>query len=240
MGPERHARHVVGAGVGVVAVTYGLGRYGYGLLLPDIRAAFDLSSGALGAIAAGAYAAYLVAVAAAGALSARFGPRVVVAAGGGLAIAGMALVAGASGPGMLAAGIFVAGGSGGLVFPPFGDVVAEHLPPRRRSRAMAAISSGTGWGVLVAAPVALLAGGAWRAAWLAFVALAVLATLWAAWALPGRARPAAAASRAGRLELSWFVCPCSAPSARRASPGASAATCSSGSAAARRSRSARS
>jgi predicted MFS family arabinose efflux permease len=210
MGPDRDGRRVVGAGIGVVAVAYGLARYGYGLLLPDMRASFGLSSGVLGLIAAGAYAAYLVAVAAAGLLSARFGPRLVVAAGGGLAIAGMGVVAAASGPGMLAAGVFVAGASGGLVFPPFGDVVADRLPPERRSRAMAAISSGTGWGVLVAAPVALLAGGAWRSAWLAFVALAALATLWAARALPA-ASQTGAAPRAGRLELSWFVCPRSGP-----------------------------
>src|SRR3954447_9533915 len=191
MGPERDGRQVVGAGIAAVAVGYGLARYGYGLLLPDMRAAFGLSSGALGLIAAGAYASYLIAVAAAGLLSARFGPRLVVVAGGVLAIAGMAVIAAAPGAGALAVGVFVAGGSGGLVFPPFADVVADRIASARRSRAMSAISSGTGWGVLAAAPVALLAGGAWRAAWLAFVGLAVLATLWAA-----RALPAASGARA--------------------------------------------
>src|SRR3954452_5473137 len=102
MGPDRDGRRVVGAGIGVVAVAYGLARDGYGLLLPDMRASFGLSHGALGLIAAGAYAAYPAAVAAAGRLSARFGPRLVVAAGGGLAIAGILIVAAASGPGMLA------------------------------------------------------------------------------------------------------------------------------------------
>src|SRR3954452_22425876 len=118
MGPDRDGRRVVGAGIGVVAVAYGLARYGYGLLLPDMRASFGLSSGALGAIAAGAYAAYLVAVAAAGLLRARFGPRLVATAGGALAVAGMALIAVAPGTGALAAGVFVAGGRGGPGVPP--------------------------------------------------------------------------------------------------------------------------
>src|SRR3954471_17393323 len=210
MGPERDGRRVVGAGIGVVAVGYGLARYGYGLLLPDMRAAFGLSSGALGLIAAGAYAAYLVAVAAAGLLSARLGPRLVVTAGGGPGVAGLALIALAPGTGARAAGVFVAGASGGLVFPPFADVVAGRIAPERRSRAMAAISAGTGWGVLVAAPIALLAGASWRITWLVFVALAVVATVWAARALPAGS-PSHRGPRAARLELSWFVCPRSGP-----------------------------
>ena len=202
---------MVSAGVGVIAVGYGLARYGYGLLLPDMRDEFGLSSAALGLIASTAYASYLVAVVSAGALTVRFGPRPVVVAGGMLAVAGMVVIALAQSGTTLAAGVFVAGASGGLVFPPFADVVVDALPARRRSRALATISAGTGWGVLVAAPLALLAGDRWRLAWLAFAALAVLATLWAARTVPARAAGAAPDGRQGRLELSWFVCPRSGP-----------------------------
>jgi predicted MFS family arabinose efflux permease len=202
-----HARTwpVVSAGAGLIAVSYGLARYGYGLLLPDMRAAFGLSSAALGLIASTAYASYLIAVALAGGLAARLGPRLVVVAGGGLAIAGMIAIALAQSGAALAAGVFVAGGSGGLVFPPFADVVAERVPRLRRSRAMATISSGTGWGVLVAAPLALLAGDRWRMAWLTFTALAVLATLWAARTVPS-ARGVTRMHGHERLRASWFVC----------------------------------
>ena len=198
------------AGVGVVAVSYGLARYGYGLLLPDMRNAFGLSSAALGLIASTAYASYLLAVASAGALSARHGPRLAVVAGGILAVVGMIVIALApSGP-VLAAGVFIAGASGGLVFPPFADVVADLFEHRTRSRAMATISSGTGWGVVAAVPIALLAGDEWRVAWFAFTALAVLATLWAARAVPNIAGPRRTGD-AGRLQASWFVCPRSGP-----------------------------
>jgi predicted MFS family arabinose efflux permease len=130
-------------------------------------------------------------------------------AGGALGVAGMLVIAAAPSAPVLAAGVFVAGASGGLVFPPFADVVASALPVKGRSRALATISSGTGWGVLVAAPIALLAGESWRMAWLGFTLLATLATLWAVRAVP-RTVAAQTGSRP-RLEPGWFVCPRSGP-----------------------------
>jgi predicted MFS family arabinose efflux permease len=200
---------LVSAGVGVVAVSYGLARYGYGLLLPDMRNAFGLSSAALGLIASTAYASYLLAVASAGALAERYGARRVVVAGGVFAVVGMVIIAVAPSGLVLAMGVFVAGASGGLVFPPFGDVVADLLERRTRSRAMATISSGTGWGVVVAVPIALLADDEWRLAWLAFTALAVVATLWAARTVPNTAWSPLTENE--RLKASWFVCPRSGP-----------------------------
>jgi hypothetical protein len=47
------ALRVAAAGIGVVGASFGMARYGYGLLLPDIRAGYELASGALGLIAAG-------------------------------------------------------------------------------------------------------------------------------------------------------------------------------------------
>lgn len=45
----------------------------------------------------------------------------------------------------------------------------------------------TGYGVALAAPIAIAAGTGWRNAWLSFAVLAVLAAAWAARVLPGRA-----------------------------------------------------
>ena len=75
----------------------------------------------------------------------------------------------------LAAGVLVAGAAAGLAFPPYADLVARTVAPQRRPVAWSAISSGTGWGVAVAGPVAIVFGDRWRAAWLAFAALAVVA-----------------------------------------------------------------
>lgn len=212
MTEQRHtsALRLASAGIGVVGVSFGMARYGYGLLLPDIRATYGLSSGALGLIAAGSYVAYLAALAAAGRLAARAGARRLVVIGGGFATFGMLLAGLSRDPHLLAAGILVAGVSSGLVFPPFSDAVDELVAPERRARTLGAISSGTGYGVAVAVPIALVAGGAWRAAWLAFAAVSALATLWAARVLPARCRGRAPATLP-RIRWSWLVCPRSGP-----------------------------
>jgi predicted MFS family arabinose efflux permease len=199
---------LVSAGAAMVGISFGLARYGYGLLLPDLRAALDLDSATLGLIGSGSFAAYLIATVAAGLLAARVGARRLVVAGGALAVAGMAIVAAAQGAPALAAGIVVAGASSGLIYPPFGDAVQQRLPAGARPRALAVISAGTGWGVLVSVPIALAVGASWRLAWVVFAALALLATLWAAAALRG----AEGAPRpVDRLRASWFVCPRSGP-----------------------------
>jgi predicted MFS family arabinose efflux permease len=176
---------LVAAGAAVVGISFGLARYGYGLLLPDLRATLDLSSATLGVIGSGSIAAYLLATVAAGALAARAGARSLVVAGGALAVAGMAIVAAAESAIVLGTGILVAGAASGLVFPPFADAVQQRLAPRAQARGMAIISSGTGWGVLVSVPIALAVGADWRLAWIAYAALALIATLWAARALGG-------------------------------------------------------
>jgi predicted MFS family arabinose efflux permease len=194
------------AGIGVIGASFGMARYGFGLLAPDMRASFHIDNASLGLLSAASYAAYLITSIAAGALAARVGPRTVVAAGGLCAVAGMLIAAIAPNPGVLVAGLLVAGASAGLVFPPFSDVVSGCLAPASRARVLAAISSGTGWGVALAAPIALLAGQSWRTAWLLFALAAALATAWALTVLPPRRR-ASGRPEIVRLKPRWFLCP---------------------------------
>lgn len=198
------------AGIGMVGASFGMARYGVGLLAPDIRRSFHLDNGSLGLLAAASYIAYLATSVSAGALAVRLGPRSVVAAGGLCAVVGMVIAAAAATPAALFAGLLVAGASAGLVFPPFSDVVAGCLAGERRARVLAAISSGTGWGVALAAPIAVLAGDSWRSAWLAFALIAAAATMWAITVLPGR-DAVTAPGEIVRLRLRWFLCPRSSP-----------------------------
>jgi|tagenome__1003787_1003787.scaffolds.fasta_scaffold20929349_2 predicted MFS family arabinose efflux permease len=205
---------LVAAGIAMVGTAFGLARYGYGLLLPEIRSDFGLSSASLGLIATGSYVAYLVTTAAMAGFGDRVAPQRPVVLGGLAAIAGMVLIACARSSWLLAAGVMVAGASAALAYPPFSTAVARSLPPERRGRALAMISSGTGWGVAIAVPIALLAGTAWRGAWVAFAAIAALSTLLAARVLrPARLRSEApgAAQALPPLSWSWFVCPRSGP-----------------------------
>jgi predicted MFS family arabinose efflux permease len=192
------------AGIGAVGTSFGMARYGYGLLLPDIQRSYRIDAATLGAIGAGSYAAYLLAATVAGARAQELGTRTMVVLGGLLATVGMVIAGLTHGPLGLAVGVLVGGASSGIVYPPFSDAVAQ-LPPSLRGRTLSAINCGTGYGVAIAAPIAILAGSAWREAWLGFAACALLTTLYAARVLPGRAvrrsapaHPASAATPGGR------------------------------------------
>ncbi|MCO1657535.1 MFS transporter [Pseudonocardia humida] len=196
-------------GAALVAVTFGLARYGYGLLLPDMRAELGVGPDAGGVIASGSYASYLVATAAVVWLTGRFGARVPLGLAAVAATAGMVLIARATGVVGLAVGVALAGTAAGLAFPPYADVIERAVPPRARPGVLSAVSSGTGWGVAVAGPIAIVAGEHWRTAWLLFAGLAAVAGAAAVLAAPrGRATGAAPPVR---ISPSWLVCPRSRP-----------------------------
>jgi predicted MFS family arabinose efflux permease len=129
---------------------------------------------------------------------------------GATAVAGMTLAGLSTGPGLLVAGVLVAGISAAFALPPFIDAAQAYVAPERRAGTLASISSGTGWGVALAAPIAIALGSGWREAWLAFAAVGVLATAWAVRVLPrgGRGGEACALPR---LRFRWLVCPRSGP-----------------------------
>ena len=109
---------------------------------------------------------------------------------------------------MLARGVVLAGSAAGLGLPSVRRHRGRQVAPRSRPVAWSAISSGTGWGVALAGPAAILLGDQWRAVWLLFAALAVLVGIVAVRAAPRACAPSA---QGPRLEWSWFVCPRSGP-----------------------------
>ena len=173
------------AGIAIVGVSFGMARYGYGLLLPDIRRTYGLSSATLGLIGTGAYVSYLIATGLTGAFAARAGARATAVTAGLFAAVGMTVAGLSRTPEALAAGIVIGGASAGFAFAPFSDA-ATLVAADVRGRVLSAINCGTGYGVALAAPIAILAGASWRSAWLAFAAVALAASAWAARVLPAR------------------------------------------------------
>jgi len=205
-GPESASRELAPAGIAIVATTYGLARYAYGLFLSDIQADLALTTATMGLIAASSYVGYLVATLIASWFSALTGPRLPVVLGGIAAASGMAVISIASGPWVLAAGVFLAGMSPGLAYPPLSDAVVRLMPDRRQERVYAWINSGTGFGVLIAGPLAVFAGADWRYAWALFAVFATAATVWNARLMPsGPFAPANAA--VPTLRWRWFARP---------------------------------
>jgi fucose permease len=101
-GEQRSGRSItwlVAPGLGMIAVTYGLARFAYGLFLPEMRETLGLSETTLGLIGAGSYVGYCFAIVIALVFTSRTGPRFIAVAAGVVAVVGMAAVAGAPGPG---------------------------------------------------------------------------------------------------------------------------------------------
>jgi predicted MFS family arabinose efflux permease len=166
-------------GLLVIAVTYGLARYGLGLYLPRFRSDLGLSTGSAGAIAAGSYLAYCVA--------AVLGLRLVAGgrarqalwvAGGSAAVGSLVVAASWTGP-VLAAGLLVAGAGAGAATPALVAAVAASVSPSVEARAQAVVNSGTGFGLVVGGLAVLAWPVQWRGAWLGYAAGAVFVTWWA-------------------------------------------------------------
>jgi predicted MFS family arabinose efflux permease len=188
---------LVAPGLAMIAITYGLARFAYGLFLPNMRESLDLSESVLGLIGAGSYAGYCFAVLGALVFTSRTGPRFMAVAAGAVAVVGMAAVAGAPTAWVLALGVLLAGSSSGLASPPMGEAVATAIPEASQDRANALINSGTSIGVALSGPAALLVTDQWRIAWVAFALLGGAVVAWNAMAMPrkpvGEDRPEGAA-----------------------------------------------
>lgn len=185
-------------GPSVIAVAYGFSRYGFGLFLPTFSDEFALTAATAGAISSAGYASYLLSMLSAGALTARFGPRLPVVLGAGCASAGMALVALAPTGAVLAAGVTLAGASPGLCWAPFSDAVEVQVAAPLRARVLSVISTGTTFGLLIIGPLTWVLGpstDAWRWAWGAFSLAAAACAVAAALLIPTPPAPREPARR---------------------------------------------
>ncbi|WP_018330563.1 MFS transporter [Actinomycetospora chiangmaiensis] len=189
---------MVGAGAALIGTSYGLARFAYGLFAPDLQRTFAFGPTLSGVIGAGSYVGYCVAIVVALVLTDRVGPRRMAVAAGVVATVGTATVALAPTTSVLAAGVLVAGSSTGLASPPLAAAVTRRVTSSARDRAQTVVNAGTGIGVLVSGPVALLLVGQWRLAWGLFAVIAALVTVWVARTVPVEGTPPDEGSRGVR------------------------------------------
>lgn len=180
------AAATVAAGAALVAVCYGFARFAYGLFAPELQAEFDLSDTWSAVIGAGGYVGYCVAILVSTWLTPRWGPRRVASLAGAVATVGMAGVAVAPSATALAVALLVAGSSTGIASPPLAAAVEQCVRRARRDRAQTLVNAGTGFGVLLSGPVALLLSAQWRLAWLVYAGGAAVVTWWVRRTVPGR------------------------------------------------------
>ncbi|MGQ3383169.1 MFS transporter [Glutamicibacter sp. TV12E] len=195
--------NLASAGIALVAVCYGLARFGYGFFTPIFRAEFNLSPASIGFFAPASYFAYCLTIFAGTTLTSRFGARKLVICSGMIAAAAMALIAIAPKTTALGLGVAATGLCTGLVSPPLTTVIAENVAVTYQHRVQTMVNSGAGIGIIISVPLALAASTQWRTAWLLFAALAILSTLWIAKATPkppARRNPGPPGGQASALE----------------------------------------
>jgi len=176
---ERRTGSLVAAGTGVIAVTYGLIRFGYGLHLPTFTAEFTLPATVAGSIAAGSFAGYCAAALLARRLITLGHPRCTLWTACALATAGALMTAAAWSAAGLAVGVVVADSAAGVASPALVTAVASTVHAPTADRAQAVVNSGTGVGVVAGGLLAAALAGQWRLLWMGFAVAAVSVTWWA-------------------------------------------------------------
>ena len=116
---DRAGTKVGVAGAAVMATTFGMARYVYGLTLPDIRVELGVSDLLLGLIASGTFIGFLVALVASRPIASWRGARAPTTLGGACGTLGCATVAVAPSAATLAGGALVAGSAAGWVWAPY-------------------------------------------------------------------------------------------------------------------------
>lgn len=181
---RRETFWLTGAGIALIATSYGLARFSYGLFVPVFQQEFGLDAATTGAIASGSYLSYCIAIVVSTLVTPRYGGRSIALAAGSIAAVGTLLIGIAPNAVLLAIGVLSAGASTGLASPPLAHAVAHTVQPPIRSRTQTIINAGTGLGLAVAAPIALLALDHWRAAWIAFAIVSAATTIWVLRSVP--------------------------------------------------------
>jgi predicted MFS family arabinose efflux permease len=186
-GRERFSLAFVAASVAMASVTYGVGRYAYGLFLPEIRRDFALDTFTLGLIASVGTVVYLLSNIVASAIAIHFKPRTFIVIGGAVTTLGLALVGIATSASTAVEGILLAGAGAGIYTPAQFEAIEAWLLPPWKSRAMGAVNAGATPGKILTGLATFWVQSSWQHAWLAMAAVSFGVTVWNAWLLPKRA-----------------------------------------------------
>ncbi|WP_353960358.1 MFS transporter [Halomonas sabkhae] len=192
-------------GAALIAITYGLARFAFGLFVPQIRDELALSTYVIGIIGSLPLISFLLATAVAPLITNRLGARYTAVLSGLFGVAGLLLISRASDAMMLGSGVFSCGISTGLMMPALTAGMQAIVKRSMHGRVSSVMNAGTSIGLIVAVPTVLFMVGAWRLAYLSFAICAALGVM-AAWLfLPSVSQitPANAAPPAPLRELPW-------------------------------------
>lgn len=164
-------------GAALIAISFGLARFAFGLFVPPIRAELDLSPELVGVIGALPLISFVFATMIAPLAADRLGARNTAMLSGGFGATGLALISQASGALSLGVGVFACGICTGLMMPALSAAMQALVTRSLHGRVSSVMNAGTSIGVVVAVPTILFLAGAWRYAYASFAVLAVIGVL---------------------------------------------------------------
>jgi predicted MFS family arabinose efflux permease len=198
-------------GAGLIAVSFGLARFAFGLFVPAIRDDLGLQPSWVGAIGALPRISFVLASLVAPELSHRLGARNATVLASCFAVVGLGLISQASNVFLLGIGIFTCGISTGLMMPALTAAMQALVDRSVHGRVSSVMNAGTSVGIAVAVPIALFLAGSWRGAYLSFSMLAAIGLAAAFYfipavsrVLPGDAAPPPAISFTQLKRLAWL------------------------------------
>lgn len=193
-------------GAALIAISYGLARFAFGLFVPPIRADLQLSPYVIGIIGALPLLSFVLASLVAPVAAVRLGARNAAMVSGGLGAVGLALISQASGAVSLGIGVFACGLCTGLMMPALTAAMQVLVNRSVHGRVSSVMNAGTSIGVIIAVPTILFLAGAWRFAYGAFALLACigLVATWLFIPSVSRVTPANAAPPPPISALQWW------------------------------------
>ncbi len=166
-------KKLIMAGLPMIAVTYGLSRFSYGLMLPYISETINMEQRTSGVISSFSYIAYCIAIVLAMVFSNKLSSKFILLLAGLFSIIGLGIISVAVNPGILGLGIFLAGLSSGFSSPPYAAIVDKSVERRLQNQTNSWINSGTSIGTALTGAIAIVMADSWRETYLMFMVIAI-------------------------------------------------------------------
>lgn len=171
-------------GIAMIATTYGLARFSFGLFLPNISHDLNLSASQAGIISSLFYLSYCFTIVFSTLRTDKIGPKNMILLAGLSALIGLLLIAVSQGSILLAIAVIFAGGSTGLVSPPYGYTISLWIKWSEQGKANTWINSGTSLGLMFTGITAMIAFLDWRMTYFVYSAIALIVIVWNFIAIP--------------------------------------------------------
>lgn len=192
-------------GAVLIAISFGLARFAFGLFVPPIRDDLGLTPYVIGIIGALPLVSFALTTLIAPLTADRFGARNTALLSGTFGVLGLALVSQSTSAWMLGSGVIACGICTGLMMPALTAAMQALVDRSVHGRVSSVMNAGTSIGVAVAVPAVLFLEDAWRFAYLSFAALAAIGVIATRLFLPSVSRvvPTDAAPPPPIMAMQW-------------------------------------